>query len=74
MPDLGVELIVPGEDETARWQLGEMIRKLRELRGLTQKALADKIFISQPLLPKYENANRTIPRTTFTVILAALEV
>lgn len=40
--------------------LGESITKLRKRRGLTQKALADAIHVTQSAVSQWEN-NRTSP-------------
>jgi len=39
--------------------LGERIKEQRELRGLSQKELADKINVSASIVSNYENGERS---------------
>jgi len=39
--------------------LGERIKEQRELKGLSQKGLADKIGVSASIVSNYENGERT---------------
>jgi transcriptional regulator with XRE-family HTH domain len=55
-------------------RIGRTLKRLREARGLTATALAEKAGISQPYVSKLE-AGRSAPTTTMVARLAkALEV
>lgn len=42
-------------DESGLTRMGDRLRVLRQMQGLTQVALAAKVFVSQPTLSCWEN-------------------
>lgn len=53
---------------------GELIRKYRKMRGLTQVQLAEKCGLSDPAIRNYELGNRTPSEKHLATIAEALEV
>ena len=51
---------------------GKMIRDIRKEKGLSQKALADKLGVSQQLISRIENGKENISLITLANILRAL--
>ncbi len=52
--------------------LGEILRHARQSRGLSQKQLAEKLFIAPCTLSHYETNTRMIPHLTFAKALKLL--
>ena len=48
------------------------IKEIREVKGITQKALAEAASVSQPFLYDLENGNRNAKRETWERIANAL--
>ena len=44
--------------------IGEQIKAMRKIRGLTQKELAEKIGLNKTTYARYENGERRIPLKT----------
>jgi transcriptional regulator with XRE-family HTH domain len=55
-------------------ELGNNIRKIRELKGFTQQNLADEIDVSQKSLSRIENGQISATFSTILKICAALNV
>ena len=54
--------------------IGENIREIRKLKGMTQKELGNKLGISQSAINQFEN-NKTAPKLqTIEKLAIALEV
>lgn len=54
--------------------IGENIRKLRKLRGLTLKQLGSKIGVSEQAVGQYERGDRQLKAEMLPTIAAALDV
>ena len=54
--------------------VGENIRRIRKIRGLTQKELGKKLGISQAAVGQYEKSNANLTQTTIQKIANALDV
>ena len=52
--------------------VGERIRQVRLMRGMTQEALAEKVFIKKSTISAYENNAITLPVDRLEAIAAAL--
>ena len=55
-------------------EIGEKIRQIRIKKGLTQKDLAKRLYVSQSYIANYENGNRKPKIETLQRIAAALDV
>ncbi|MDY0300878.1 MAG: helix-turn-helix transcriptional regulator [Trichlorobacter sp.] len=55
-------------------QIGEEIRKFRQLRGLTQEQLAERIEVSVPQVWKYEAGANRLNSDRLQAIASTLEV
>ena len=53
---------------------GKRIRKARKENGLTQKQLAEKVFVHQNMISAYERGTIVPPFTTVIAIAKVLEV
>lgn len=53
---------------------GKRIRQARKEKGLTQKQLADKVYIHQNMISAYERGTIVPPFTTVIAIAKVLEV
>jgi transcriptional regulator with XRE-family HTH domain len=62
----------PAPDPKAR--LGERVRELRNRRGLSQEALADKAGLDRTYISSCERGKRNVSLLTLHRIAAALEV
>lgn len=56
------------------YDLGELIRKLREERKMTQKQLANKLGVSEPTICKYEKNISVPPFETLRTIASVFNV
>ncbi len=54
--------------------IGENIRKIRELKGLKQETIAERLKMSQANYSKLENSDNDIPSERLEEIAKALEV
>lgn len=54
--------------------LGEHIKKARQERGITQKILAERVGVSQPMINYYEKGIRTPSVSTLVNIAKELNV
>ena len=54
--------------------IGEALKKARENKGLTQKQLAEMLYVDGSLVSKWEKDERQISLTTFVMIMDILEV
>lgn len=52
--------------------IGQAIKKAREGKGLTQKQLAEKLYVDTSLVCRWENGQRSISQQQLTVILDVL--
>lgn len=52
--------------------VGERIRQVRLMRGMTQEALAERVFIKKSTISAYENNAITLPVDRLEAIAAAL--
>ena len=48
---------------------GEAIKKARESKGMTQKELADKLYVDPSLVCRWEKGQRGVSLAQFSVIL-----
>lgn len=55
-------------------KIGERIARLRKDRGLTQKELAERLDVSQPVVSDYENDVIRIPADVVIRLAAVLKV
>jgi transcriptional regulator with XRE-family HTH domain len=55
-------------------KLGESVRAFRQVRGLTQEALADSLHLSVAYVSLIERGHRNPPYTTVIAIARALDV
>ena len=53
--------------------IGENIREIRKLKGMTQKELGNKLGISQSAINQFEN-NKTAPKLTTIIKVAELSL
>lgn len=54
--------------------IGEALKKARESKGLTQKQLAEMLYVDTSLVCRWEKGQRKVPLVTFVVILDILEM
>lgn len=54
--------------------IGRAIKKARESKGLTQKQLAEMLYVDPSLVCRWEKGQRKVPLATFVVILDILEM
>jgi transcriptional regulator with XRE-family HTH domain len=54
--------------------IGESLKKARESKGLTQKQLAEMLYVDPSLVCRWEKGQRKVPLVTFAVILDILEM
>ena len=54
--------------------VGQALKKVRESKGLTQKQLADMLYVDPSLVCRWEKGQRKVPLVTFVVILDILEM
>lgn len=54
--------------------VGQALKKARESKGLTQKQLADMLYVDPSLVCRWEKGQRKVPLVTFAVILDILEM
>ena len=54
--------------------IGEALKKARESRRATQKELAEKLYVDQSIVCRWEKGQRKVPLVTFAVILDILEM
>ena len=52
--------------------IGEALKKARESKGLTQKQLAEMLYVAPSLVCRWEKGQRKVPLVTFVVILDIL--
>lgn len=55
-------------------EVGARLRKLRELRGLTQQQLADRLGAKKPRISRYESGNALPEAETLITLAEVLEV
>ena len=68
-----IKKLRPQKTDVGLIMIGEKIRALREARGLTQKALARKLKISQQVISRVESGRQNVSLITLKEIAAALE-
>lgn len=54
--------------------IGEALKKARESKGLTQKQLAEMLYVDPSLVCRWEKGQRRISLDELTVILEILEM
>lgn len=54
--------------------IGQALKRARESKGLTQKQLADMLYVDPSLVCRWEKGQRKVPLVTFAVILDILEM
>ena len=54
--------------------IGEALKKARESKGLTQKQLAEMLYVDPSLVCRWEKGQRKGPVVTFVVNLDILEM
>lgn len=54
--------------------IGEALKKARESKGMTQKQLADMLYVDPSLVCRWEKGQRKVPLVTFVVILDILKI
>lgn len=54
--------------------VGQALKKARESKGLTQKQLADMLYVDPSLVCRWEKGQRKVPLVTAVVILDILEM
>ena len=54
--------------------IGEALKRARERAGLTQKQLAEMLYVDPSLVCRWEKGQRKVPLVTFAVILDILEM
>lgn len=54
--------------------VGQALKRARESKGLTQKQLADMLYVDPSLVCRWEKGQRKVPLVTFAVILDILEM
>ena len=54
--------------------VGQALKKARESKGLTQKQLADMLYVDPSLVCRWEKDERKIPIVLFVQILDILEI
>ena len=54
--------------------VGQALKKARESKGLTQKQLADMLYVDTSLVCRWEKGQRKVPLVTAVVILDILEM
>ena len=57
-----------------KYTLGQKIRLRRKELGLSQEALAEKLYVTRQMVTNYERENVDIKMSLFLEIAAALEV
>ena len=68
-----IKTLSPQKPDVGLIMIGEKIKALREERGLTQKALARKLKISQQIISRVESGRQNISLLTLKEIASALE-
>ena len=53
---------------------GEALKKARESKGLTQKQLADMLYVDPSLVCRWEKGQRKVPLATVVAIWDLLEM
>lgn len=54
--------------------VGQALKKARESKGLTQKQLADMLYVDPSLVCRWEKGQRKVSLTTFVTIMDVLEI
>lgn len=54
--------------------IGEVLKRARERKGITQRQLAEKLYVDPSLVCRWEKGQRKVPLVTFVVILDILEM
>ena len=54
--------------------IGEAIKKARESKGLTQKQLAEMLYVDPSLVCRWEKGQREIPLVTMVQLMEILEI
>lgn len=54
--------------------VGQALKWARESKGLTQKRLAEMLYVDPSLVCRWEKGQRKVPLVTFAVILDILEM
>ena len=54
--------------------IGQALKRARESNGLTQKQLAEMLYVDPSLVCRWEKGHRKVPLVTFAVILDILEM
>ena len=55
-------------------RVGEALKQARESKGLTQKQLADKLYVDPSLVCRWEKGQRGVPLVTLVTISDILEI
>lgn len=64
----------PADTPTPTGSIGAAIRRLRDIAGIRQDALAAAVGISPGHLSRFENGKRDISRPTYDALVQALAV
>ena len=54
--------------------VGQALKRARESKGLTQKQLAEMLYVDPSLVCRWEKGQRRVPLVTVAVILDILEM
>lgn len=54
--------------------IGEAIKRARERKGLTQKQLAEMLYVDPSLVCRWEKGQREIPLVTMVQLMEILEI
>lgn len=54
--------------------LGEALKKARESRGVTQKELAERLYVDPSLICRWEKSQKRIPQDKLEKMLKILEI
>lgn len=54
--------------------IGEALKKARESKGLTQKQLAEMLYVDPSLVCRWEKGQREIPLVTLVTVSDILEI
>jgi transcriptional regulator with XRE-family HTH domain len=64
-------VVQPEQPEYSK-RLGRLLRAARRKRDLTQKQLAEKMHLTQPIVARYESGKRAIDIIEFVLVARAL--
>lgn len=55
-------------------RIGEALKQARQSKGMTQKQLAEMLFVDPSLICRWEKGQRKIPLVTFVTMSDILEI